>query len=143
VFVDADRNSSTGIPPGGLGADFAVQVSGRQGRVLSSASYRAGGDGNWSLAGAAAAAADDRRLEAQLTLEKMGITATSVDAVMYATDWLGARDYTPEVRGRGGALAAGARSLAPPVALRGSAWPMLALTLTAAGGPVQVLSLRL
>jgi hypothetical protein len=142
VFVDTDRNASTGIAAAGLGADFAVQVSGRDGRVLSSAFYRAGADGNWSLAGAAPAAVDDRRLETQLTLDQMGISATAVDAVMYATDWLGARDYTPEVRGRGGTLSVEARSLAPPVAVRGSAWPMMALTLTADGGAVQVLSLR-
>ena len=142
VFVDADRNLTTGIQAAGLGAELAIQVSGKEGSVRSSAFYRAGADGNWSLAGAAPAAVDERRLEAQLSTEAMGIAASTVDVVMYATDWDGARDYTPEARGRGGRLGLSAQDIAPAALSRGTSWPMLGLTFTATGGVVHLYSLE-
>lgn len=109
--------------------------------MLSSAFYRAGTDGNWSLGGAVPAAADDSRLETQLVLDAAGSAASEVDVVMYMTDWAGARDYTPASHGRGGRLHISARDIAPAALTRGTGWPMLALMLTATGGAVAVHSL--
>jgi len=72
----------------------------------------------------------------------LGIAASTVDVVMYATDWNGSRDYTPEARGRGGRLQLSARDIAPAALTRGTSWPMLALTFTATGGVVHIYSLE-
>jgi hypothetical protein len=144
VFIDADRNRSTGIMVAGmLGADLSVQVTGKEGRVLTSAAYRAGPDGNWSLIGAEPAATDAHRLEAQVTFFMLGIAACTVDALIYTTDWNGQRDYSSEAKGRGGELNITSRSIAPAVATPGISWPMLALTITATGGPVLLYSVQI
>jgi tetratricopeptide (TPR) repeat protein len=144
IFIDADRNVSTGILVAGMmGAEFSVQITGKEGRVISSAAYRASAGANWSLMGAASAATDEKRLEAQVTFALLGIQPCTVDAVIYTTDWSGQRDYSSEARGRGGELNITARSIAPAVATPGISWPLLALTLTATGGPVVLYSLSL
>ena len=143
IFIDADQNASTGIPVGGLGADFSIQITGRDGAVLSSEFYRAGPDWNWTPGGAVPSGIDDRRLETQVSLGALGIPPSSVDVVMYSTDWAKNRDYTPEGRGRGGELSVSAWSLTPPALLRDTAWPMLALAFTATGSAVQLSSVDL
>lgn len=141
IFIDSDQNASTGIAVAGmLGAEFGIQITGREGRVLTSALYRAGAGGNWTLAGAVPVGTDQNRLETQVAFSALGIDPAAVDAVIYTTDWSGQRDYSKEARGRGGALNVTARSVSPAVVTAGISWPMLALTLTATGGPVQLYS---
>ncbi|MGQ9583121.1 MAG: hypothetical protein ACUVV6_06365, partial [Thermoplasmatota archaeon] len=144
ALIDTDRSPSTGVEVwGGIGADFALQVRGREGRVLESALYRAGPSGDWELAGGAPAAVEGSRLETQVSFEALGVPPSAVDVVLYTTDWMGGRDYTAPSSGRGGSLEVAAASLLPPAATGGPAWPALALALTASGSDVLLSSLTL
>ncbi|MEM2870175.1 MAG: tetratricopeptide repeat protein [Thermoplasmata archaeon] len=143
VLIDADRNPRTGVQIwGGIGADFCIQVRGREGRVTSAECHRANASGGWEQIGPVPAGADGCRLETQVTFGLLGIPPSQVDAVLYTTDWTDRRDYTEPSRGRGGALDISGRSILPPAVTAGAVWPALALTMTASGGDVVLTSLE-
>src|SRR5207244_8818582 len=69
-YLDRDGSSATGYSIGGIGADYLVEIRGKEGLILSSTAMRFNGTGpgNWSWAplGAAPSADDGSRLEADL-----------------------------------------------------------------------------
>lgn len=92
-FVDTDANASTGYTIGGLGADFLVEITGKNGLILSSDALRFAGanpfDWMWTRLGAAPAAKDVGQIEASLP----GVRITNASrAFVQVSGWNGARD---------------------------------------------------
>ena len=98
-YLDLDGSAATGYAAGGIGADYLVEVGGKEGRVLSSAAMRFNGSnpGEWSWTGLGPApvAKDRARLEAAL----VGITLTNASRAFIAMrGWDGRLDEGGTVR---------------------------------------------
>ncbi len=92
-FLDADGNASTGYRIGGLGADYLVEITGKNGLILSALAMRFSGaspyDWKWSSLGPAQAAKDQAHIEAELR----GVLITNVSRAYFeASAWNGAHD---------------------------------------------------
>jgi hypothetical protein len=96
VYIDADNSNLTGfsLDGPGIGAEYALLVTGAAGRILSrealswSATNR-----SWSLLGTFEAAKDPDRLELQAPLAPLGIVLGPLfRAQIFASDWSGRRD---------------------------------------------------
>ena len=93
IFVDADGSATTGYAMGALGADYLVEVTGKNGLMISSQAMRFAGtnpsDWNWTRIGNAPAAKDLSHVEVALP----GLVASNVTrAVFEITGWNGAHD---------------------------------------------------
>ncbi len=89
-FVDVDNSTATGFLVGNIGADYMVELRGREGRVTNSGVWRHSGttqgQWTWTLTGAASYALEQDRIEASGAIP--GLNSDS--RVSWATtDWRG------------------------------------------------------
>ena len=89
-FVDVDNSTATGFSVGDIGADYMVELRGREGRVTSSGVWRYSGatqsQWTWTLAGPASYALEHDRIEVSGSIA--GLNSDS--RVSWATtDWRG------------------------------------------------------
>jgi len=99
VLIDADSSAGTGYSGGGLpiGADYMVNITGQHGRISTQRlhQFTGGADtGSWSWSAGTdvRAAADQTRLEAQISLGGLGFPAGNLTVFYYSTDWKQKRD---------------------------------------------------
>jgi photosystem II stability/assembly factor-like uncharacterized protein len=96
VFIDSDDSALTGCPfPGmGFGADNVLVVTGIGGRILSREAYSWSCTQNdWLHIGTFEAAKDSIRIELQVPLSLLKLTASAtVKVLVYASDWVGQKD---------------------------------------------------
>jgi hypothetical protein len=124
VFLDTDSRPDTGYFGGGLpiGADFMVNITGRDGRITSQKvhSFTGGGDRglwSWSQGTDMAAATDLTRVEAGVPLGGLGQPAGNIGVFYYMTDWRQKRDtgerisYDMRTQGGRGLAGGGTASL--------------------------------
>lgn len=115
VFFDADSESGTGEPRGGLGADWRIEVLGRRGKVTSSAVFRWSGE-EWTTTSV------EVRLSTWRGELEIGVRipmASSPIASLEVTDWRGFGDAT--VFAAGGTR--GRMVPTPPVVWPSIGWP--------------------
>jgi len=89
-FVDVDNSTATGFLVGNIGADYMVELRGRDGRVTSSGVWRHSGatqsQWTWTLTGAASYALEQDRIEASGAIP--GLNSDS-RVSWVTTDWRG------------------------------------------------------
>ena len=113
VFLDTDSRVDTGYSGGGLplGADFMVNITGRDGAIRSQKlhSFTGGADRSlwsWSPGTDISAATDLSRLEAGVPLGGIGSPTGNIGLFYYMTDWRQRRDtgerMTYDMRTQGG-----------------------------------------
>ncbi len=99
IYLDTDGSASTGYRIGGIGADYLLEVAGKDGLILSSVAMRFHGlnpyQWNWTSLGAAPAAKDQSRIEAALP----GVAITNVSRAFFEiSGWNGAYDSSIPAR---------------------------------------------
>jgi hypothetical protein len=110
IFIDSDQNKGTGYHPTHpfqfpIGADFMIEITGRDGVISSSAYFRYVGDQtqwNWTMVGSTASAIDSTRLETEIWLEALNLDEPLFDVYLHITDWYGEEDYSDHVITDGG-----------------------------------------
>src|SRR5712691_1171259 len=92
-LLDSDGNGTTGYTIGGIGADYLIEITGKNGEILSSTAMRFNGasanDWKWASLGAVPAAKDRAHIEAELASIAI---ANASRAYFQATGWNGAFD---------------------------------------------------
>ncbi|MEM2899276.1 MAG: hypothetical protein QXT63_00635, partial [Thermoplasmata archaeon] len=99
IFLDTDDNAKTGYNYSGLGADYLIQISGKNGIVKESnlSKYE---DGAWKYFSDVDVGIDEHRLETQVLLSRLGIdpengngiVSSRIKAAFKTTSWSGAFD---------------------------------------------------
>jgi hypothetical protein len=90
MFIDLDDNESTGFSIGG--AESAVMMGGKDGRILVANAYRYV-NYSWELVGPVEAAVDAYRLEVSAPFEGIGLSDDGVYHITFlAQDWRGSED---------------------------------------------------
>jgi hypothetical protein len=96
IFIDYDKNTHTGFNPGwlGLGAEYRIEISGRDGwiRYHDLFSYQGFNNDNWSWQrlGFLPVGKNHRQLETQINWRNFGIDQRSdIDIVYFVSDWSG------------------------------------------------------
>jgi hypothetical protein len=110
IFIDSDQDKSTGYRPTHpfefpIGADFMIEIMGRDGLISTSSYYRFVGrqdHWNWTLVGGTASSSDSTRLETEISLEALNLEEPLFDAYLHITDWSGEEDYSDHVITDGG-----------------------------------------
>ncbi len=94
IFIDRDMNPFSGysVPTLGLGAEYLVEITGKNGEVLSSNYYQYTGasksDWSWKLLGHLPVGLDEKNLETQIELKKLGLaTENEFKIYFHITDW--------------------------------------------------------
>ncbi len=92
-FLDSDGLPGTGYPIGGIGADYMVEIAGKEGVILSSEALRFSGSSpwewNWTVMGSAPAAKDLSRIETAIP----GVAITNASRAFFEiTGWNEAYD---------------------------------------------------
>ncbi|HYT00620.1 MAG TPA: ATPase domain-containing protein [Thermoplasmata archaeon] len=118
-YLDQDGSVATGYSIGGIGADYLVEVDGKEGRILDVRASRfngtSPGEWAWTGIGPASAAKDRSRIEASVA----GVTVTNASLGFFElTSWSGSHDDTSP--------AAPMPSPAPAFAINASAAPATA-----------------
>ena len=92
VFVDTDMNSDSGFfnPNFKCGADYLIELKGKNGRVFDShySMYQgSGNDWSWTELGAVDTGSDQHRLETQIDIKKLGLDLDNHDGffIFYLT----------------------------------------------------------
>ena len=112
IFIDTDMNEDTGLNVDGLeiGADYLVQITGKNGNILSNRcyKYRLGENGkvsntesikNWVYITDIPVASDESRLETQLDFKKLSFEVGNLEYLkiyFYFEDWHDAKDGLDE-----------------------------------------------
>jgi hypothetical protein len=92
-YLDSDGSLATGYAVGGIGADFLVEVTGKEGKILTSQAKRFSGTGpfdwQWTLVGTSPAANTGSWIEVGL----LGVAVTNASRAYFeTTGWSGAKD---------------------------------------------------
>jgi len=92
-FLDADGSGTTGYSVGGIGADFLVEITGKEGLILSSKAMQFAGsrpwEWSWTILSTAPAAKDRARIEAAVP----GVAITNASRATFETSgWGGSVD---------------------------------------------------
>jgi hypothetical protein len=109
VFIDTDDDRNTGYRPiqsfvFPIGADYMIEIKGRNGMIKSSNYYRFGGAHNqwiWNHLGGVPSASDETRLETSISLSMLNIEKPIFDVFIQMTDWNDEEDFSDTVIGEG------------------------------------------
>jgi hypothetical protein len=109
VFIDTDDDRNTGYRPTQpfvfpIGADYLIEIKGRNGIIKSSNYYKFDGAHNqwiWDLVGTVPSASDDTRLETGISLEMLNLERPIFDVFIQITDWNDDEDFSDTVIGEG------------------------------------------
>jgi hypothetical protein len=109
VFIDSDQNISTGYRPTHpfifpVGADYMIEIEGKGGKFGKSAYFEHSGnqkEWEWKEMGSVTSACDSSRLETEISLESLNLTAAVFDAYLHIADWSGDYDYSDAVLSQG------------------------------------------
>ena len=151
IFLDTDRSPATGYPVQSVGAEYVLVVDGYEGRVSACGLCRFGGagraQGDWNsrtAVGSARAAASGGELEAQVSLQDVGLRAGGgLNMQIVGRSSKGGEDIGPVVGTERAALkVVWARAGPATVSPGESGVSLLKIELTALGGSVRVSSLR-
>ncbi len=98
-YLDQDGSAATGYAIGGIGADYVLEVRGKEGQILSSVAMRFNGSNpgqwSWTALGPAPAGKDRSRIETNLP----GVTLTNASRAFITTSgWGGRTDQGTTIR---------------------------------------------
>jgi hypothetical protein len=112
IFIDTDLNDTTGLYVEGqsVGAEYLIQLTGKNGGILSSNYYKYRSDGNfnllstrssdnWQYLGRVPSAKDSTRLETKLDFAKFGFYSENIEGLkvfFYFEDWAKNQDMINE-----------------------------------------------
>lgn len=100
ILIDCDSLDSTGLRTGGLGADYIVNITGKDGKVLTSRLERyggSGGDWRWTGIGDVKTCNDAAALETSVSLVSIGGPG-AVRLLIKTTDWTTERDWSDNIQ---------------------------------------------